>query len=704
MKRLLCILAISSTCFGYIRQVTGDASPVPLVRVDNAAIQFLLNSSVVAGFESSASGSSVTVISANSNPVAAVRSALATWSAVGTASVNFLPLQSTSLGINSSDFQMVIAVGSTPTELSAVGSALAVTIDSYATAPQVVNGVSFPKGGILDSDIIINPADSFSTDGSTVNDLQSVMTHELGHSLSANHTGLLGASMFQFNSNQRFLTTDDLAFVNSTYPLAGSGVSFAQISGTVTAGGAPVPYALLTAFDTSAGVTLGSITNTSGAYSFSVPPGNYQIYAEPLIGVVPINIYLTSAQLALAESVKFQSTLLSGSFPVAANGSVTANIAVTPGASSLAAPLVAESSVNAFVPTALVGGPVTIPSGQSVDLVFAGTGFDSTLSASNFAFYGQGITLQPGSVRVDKSETFNGFDLLRVTLNVPALTSQQLASFVVTSGSGTLSFSGALKIVPPTPTFVSAGVISAAAYTGIQGGVSPGGIYTIYDVPGNPNLGPGGCDPAQYVQNAPNYNAYGSLATTLAGVTVTFDGVPAPMFLSWGCQLNVQVPYEVAGKASTQVVVNFFGSASAPVPVPVIAVQPGFFTSDGKAVRAYNLPAYTINSAQNPAPPGSYVEVYGTGVGKLSGTLVTNQGSPTPAVAGTYTYSIGGSPAAPAYFAGLTSGELGLAQWDLLIPAGTAANAVPITVTDTVSGASSQPGATIFVGASAAAK
>ena len=695
------VLILSTSSFGYIRRLTsivGDTSPAALVRTDVTAIPFLLNANVVAGAQSNASGKAVTVISALSNPVAAVRAALATWNAVSTANVTFLPLQSTNLGIDPNDGSMVIAIGSTPSDLSLVSSALAVTDTYYITSGGVNSaGVNVVRGDITDTDIILNPAIAFSTDGSTSNDLQSVMLHELGHSLGANHTGLLGASMYQYNSNQRFLSTDDLAFVNSAYPATQGSAALGTISGLVTAAGAPVPYALLEAFDTSQGITVGGIAGTDGTYSFQVPPGNYQIYAEPLTtGLVPIILYLTSDQLTLATSVKFQTTLYNGTLALTANGTASANIAVTPGSSALTAPFLSASPVNGTPGSFYSAIGVTVPSGGSTDLVFAGTGFDGTLSNANFTIYGKGITLQPGSVRVDKSFTVGGFNLLRATVNVAATTTQSMATLVVTSGANTLSFSGAILIVPPTPTFVSAGVISAAAYVGIQGGVSPGGIYSIYSINGSPNLGPGGSDPTKYITNAPSYDAYGNIPTILGGVSVTFDGVPAPMFLSWGYQLNFQVPYEVAGKTSTKVVVNYLGSASAAVSVPVLAVQPLFFTSDGKAVRALNLPSYIPNDAQHPAPKGSYVEVYGTGAGKLSNTLVTGHGSGVPSFAGSYTYSIGGSPAAPAYFGGLTSGSVGLAQWDLLIPSTSLSGAVSVVVTD-ASGTSSQPGATIFV-------
>jgi uncharacterized protein (TIGR03437 family) len=129
----------------------------------------------------------------------------------------------------------------------------------------------------------------------------------------------------------------------------------------------------------------------------------------------------------------------------------------------------------------------------------------------------------------------------------------------------------------------------------------------------------------------------------------------------------------------------------------VIAVQPELFAVDG-AGRGYNLIDHTINSAQNPAARGDYVEFYGTGVGKASAySPLTGQGAPAPPTGftGNYTYSIGGSAAAPALFGGWTPTAVGLAQWDVQIPNASATGPVSLIVTDS-SGAASHP-VTIFV-------
>lgn len=697
MLRAACLIFVmASAGFGYIRQeVSGTTTP--LVRVDNTAIQFYLNQQIAPGLQSSASGSNVTVITADSNPQQAVHDALATWNAVTTANIHFLPLLLTQSVIDPDDYQHTIAFGSTASDLSFVGGALAITIDSYVTEPanpgqpgsgplQCASNCTYPAAGdIYDSDVILNPEYSFSTTGvgSNVHDLQATILHEMGHSLSANHTGILGASMFQFPT-QHFLTTDDLTFVESAYPLPTGAAPLGTISGTVTvAGGGPAPYALLTAFDTTEGITVGGVTNPDGTYSFNVPPGNYQMYAEPLNGVVPINIYLTQAQLNQATGTAFQTTFYNGTVTVTAGSTQTANITATAGASTLAGPVVTAVQVNASVSGGSQGGPAVIPSGGSYDLILSGKGFDATLTASNFNFYSP-VSLSIKSMRVDNSQMFGSSPLLRVTLNVAATSTPSLASFTVSSGGNTDSFSGSLVIVPPTPTFVAAGVVSAAPYTGIPGEVSPGGIYSIYDIPSFPNLGPN-----QLVQNGP-YDSYGFLGTTLGGVTVTFDGVPAPLFLSFNGQLNFQVPFEVAGKTTTQVVVNYLGSSSASVAVPVVASQPLFFESCS-GLCAVNLPSRTLNTAQNPAPVGSYVEIYGTGVGKVSYTILTGQATPDfpSGFTGNYTYTMGGSASAPAYFGGWTPTATGLAQWDLLVPAGIGTGAVAVVVQD-ASGASNQ--------------
>jgi uncharacterized protein (TIGR03437 family) len=735
MRRLLpIVLALTPLLFGYDRLNNGQTPASTLQRTDNAAIQFYLNDLVVAGATSSASGSGVTVITAGSNPLQAVELAQAAWNSVTSANVNFLQVRNTPKTHDPSDCTDVVSIAASPAELSAVAGLIAVTLVESATSNgifQCDSGVNLNvmPGDIVDSDILLNPEWSFSTDYSTAFDLQAVLTHEFGHSLSANHSGLLGATMFQYSSNtvvayinQRYLSMDDMAFVSEAYPAAG-GPAPGTIGGTVTVEGAPVPFALLTLIDTTQGIAIGGLSNADGTYSVQVPAGSYLMYAEPFGIVQPGNLYLTVAEAGAATSVRFLATFQGGNsnstiVNVAANASVTGNnIAVTAlpsGAATLAPPQIgfgAAGGSGDVKSVSQIAGPVPIASGQSLDLAFAGLGFDATVTIANLQIYGAGITVT--KVRVDPLEqiNINGtlFPLVRATVTIPARQNAAVATIFINRGSttlSTLSLSGALVITPPTPAFTSPSVVSAATYLGsgvcagfvcASGAVSPGGIYTIFAAKGTSNLGP-----AAGMGNV-GFDAYGFLAANLAGVSVTFDGVAAPLFYVSGGLINVQVPFEVAGKTSTSVVVNFYGSESAPVAVPVLNEQPAFFTdsADGGTDSIVVNADGTVNSKTNPAPRGTYVTAYGTGVGKVAG-VVTGQGAPFEnALTPNYTCTVANANQSfifAAAFVGYTPTEVGLAQFTFQVPTGVAPNTTQVLkCTDTATGVST-PYGTLYVG------
>jgi uncharacterized protein (TIGR03437 family) len=678
----------------YIRSTFSftDGSVVPQKRNDNAGIQFYVNNKIGPNFQSSASGSLVTVISEKSDPVAAIRAALAAWNGIPGANLKFLPLKATDKINDATDNQMTIVVGSTPADLSAVGNALAIT--AIQSAPYIV-GSDDGKGVIADSDIIINPKYPFSTDGSTSTDLQAVMTHELGHSLGMSHSGLLGAAMFQAAAfNARYLTADETGFAASVY--AGTGSNPGTFNGKVVAAdGSPVQAALVTLMDQATGTSISALTGADGSYSLQVGAGNYIVYADPLAAgslVQPANLYLSAATKV---TTNFQTTMLGGfasptRVALTAGGIANApDLIVTAGSSALAWPYMGVGDVNGSSAN-VVNTAVLVSSGQAVDLLLIGGGIDGSVSVQAF---GKGITVRPGTVRVDPKITFGGSlagqPLVRVTVDIAALNAPTLASLIITKGQSVFALSGAFVLVPPKPVFTSKSVVSAASYKGINGdgAVSPGGIYSIYDS-ATSSLGP-----AAFAV-PPGYDPYGNLATTLGGVTVTFDGVPAPLYLSYSGQLNLQVPFEVAGKTSTKIVVDYLGSRSDAVSVPVVPAQPAFFTFTpaGTDVIIQNFPDYSLNGAGNPIARGGITLLYGTGLGKLGYALATGQPGVVPPAtyASTYSCSVGGKAAAT--YAYWNYGFVGEAIWTLTVPGDAPTGAVTLTCTDSVTGTTTQPG------------
>ena len=73
---------------------------------------------------------------------------------------------------------------------------------------------------------------------------------------------------------------------------------------------------------------------------------------------------------------------------------------------------------------------------------------------------------------------------------------------------------------------------------------------------------------------------------------------------------------------------------------------------------------YSLNSAKQPAAPGSVIQVYATG---LSGT-------------GVITAKIGSQVVAQPYYGGLAPGFAGLQQVDLILPADLTGNSVNVSV------------------------
>lgn len=720
--------------FGYIRLMTTPPLPpapptpsVPLVRFDAAQIQFYINNQLLPGLQSSASGSNVTVIAPGADPVGAARAALATWNASG-ANVNFLPLQSTTLVDDPTDGKMVITLATTPADVSYVGGAVAITAFSYVNSSGQDpdnSSINVVNGNIIDSDILLNPSVTFTTDGTgsasgaalangtKQQDLQAVLTHELGHSLGASHSGLLAATMFQYGAiDERYLSVDDLTFVKTAYPPSGS-TQLGTISGAITAsGGAPVAFGMLTMIDTAQKITLGGLTNSDGTYSLQVPPGNYVIYAEPFNSIIqPGNLYLSAAQAALVSA--FETTFNGGpttTVSVSAGATTTVNFSVNSGLSTLTLPFIGFGTTGKTGDVSTYSqilGPVRVPSGQqSVDLVFGGSGFSGTLTLANIAVLGGGVTAT--AIKADTSRLNlpgGSAPLQRLTLSIPATQTSTSTSIVITQGSTVLSMSAVLVITPPTPTFTSASLVSAASYANANGGaaVSPGGIATLFSTTGTLTIGP----PA-LVPHGP-LNSYNALPSTLSGVSVSFDGVEAPLFYVYAGQIGLQVPFEVAAKVggTTNVIVNYNGAANAPVAVNVVSLQPAIFTltSDGGADSIITNQDYAtnmnVNSASNPARVGTYVTIYGTGVGVTSlGVagygLQTGVGAPGPPAGYPqgYTCTIG-STAVLAYFGGWTPTGIGLAQWTVQVPTG-ATGKLNLKCTDNASGVSTQAG-TIYV-------
>jgi uncharacterized protein (TIGR03437 family) len=255
---------------------------------------------------------------------------------------------------------------------------------------------------------------------------------------------------------------------------------------------------------------------------------------------------------------------------------------------------------------------------------------------------------------------------------------------------------GSQKVVVPVTTIVTTSpqvppligsVVNAASQT--AGSVAPGEILTIFGFGAGPSNTAGfTLDPS------------GKVANSLNGAQVLFDGRPAPMIYGSASQVNVIVPYEVAGQATTTVALKFGALTSGAWTIPVAATAPGIFTlaSSGVGQAAVLNQDNSVNDPSHPAARGSIIQIYATGEGQTAPLGVTGAitGSDLKTPLLPVKVAIGGQDALVQFAGSAGNAVDGLFQVNAVVPqAATPGTAVPIAIS--VGGVASQSGVTIAV-------
>ena len=234
------------------------------------------------------------------------------------------------------------------------------------------------------------------------------------------------------------------------------------------------------------------------------------------------------------------------------------------------------------------------------------------------------------------------------------------------------AYNSALNPLVNTPAVISANAIGNAANY-FRASVSPGEIITLFGA----RFGPADLVTLQY-------DAANRITTSLAGVQLLFDSVPAPVIYASAGQSSFIVPYGVSGKRTVNVQYVYQGARSNTITMDVFAALPALFSIDqsGTGPGAIQDANYQLNSAANPAKAGDVVLLYGTGAGNIfpEGPDGGLAGDPLPKPNAPVTIQIGGKDATVLY-AGASPGLTnGLIQINVLIPAGLAPGAQPVSL------------------------
>ena len=320
---------------------------------------------------------------------------------------------------------------------------------------------------------------------------------------------------------------------------------------------------------------------------------------------------------------------------------------------------------------------------QTLNLTSTGGSIPVTITASS----------TPAWLSVSPSNGSTGTTLASPL--VVTVTAAPSSTMTATTYNGTITITptGQTPITVPVTLAVTGlpapqpGTISNSASLAF-GPISPGELITIKGT----NLGP--ITPASFT-----VGSGGTLNGTLSGVQVLFDGIAGtPIYVS-STQINAIVPYEIGGRASTNVIVSDNSQQSAAIPQNVASQAPGIYTDSSTGIGqasvtnqngTLNGPStgVSVNNttiATFPAPEGSVIAVYMTGGGQTNpasatGT-VTPGGSTLYNIPGTVTATIGGV-SAQVQFAGAAPGLVtGVIQVNVKVPTGISGNALPLAIT-----------------------
>jgi uncharacterized protein (TIGR03437 family) len=164
--------------------------------------------------------------------------------------------------------------------------------------------------------------------------------------------------------------------------------------------------------------------------------------------------------------------------------------------------------------------------------------------------------------------------------------------------------SGIVAAIEPgrTPTPRIFGIANAAFGT-VGGHISPGELISLY----GSHIGP--ATPVSFTPTSAGF-----VPTSLGGVQVLMQGHALPLLYVSDSQINAVAPFFSSSSSPTlNVVLN--SAASPEFPVVNLQTDPQIFQNADGSAKAVNQDG-SLNSAAQPAPAGSIVSIWATGIGR----------------------------------------------------------------------------------------
>lgn len=338
---------------------------------------------------------------------------------------------------------------------------------------------------------------------------------------------------------------------------------------------------------------------------------------------------------------------------------------------------------------------LTVAPAQSLSLNNANLNFASQVGSAAPAAQTVALTASNGNLPFGAIASVigpTGVNWLSVTptSGTASSTATNLSISVNPQGLNAGTYSGSVVVTSPNAsnspqtinvTYNVSAIPRPAPTTVVNGGslqpgaVAPGEIITISGI----NLGP-----ATGVSPPVNGN---QVPTSSNNVQVTFDGIPGALLYVSAVQINTIVPYGIAGRAQTQMVVTYLNTPSNAIVLNVTGTAPGIVTVANTTQAAILNADGSLNTPANPAAKNTSIVFYATGEGQtnppgVDGLIIDTVPSALKMPVQPVSVTIGGQAAIVQYAGSLPGFVSGAMQVNVIVPDGAPSGpAVPVVLT-----------------------
>jgi len=220
-----------------------------------------------------------------------------------------------------------------------------------------------------------------------------------------------------------------------------------------------------------------------------------------------------------------------------------------------------------------------------------------------------------------------------------------------------------------SPISINAGGIVNSATFAAGAPVAPGSLVSVY-----------GTFPVNAAQaNVTPWSA------ALSGLSIRFGGIQAPLSYVSATQVNIQVPWEMAGQTQASVTATVASETTTAQTVSLANFAPGVFVmnAQGQGAVVDALSGHLIDPSSPATAGATYISIYCTGLGPVTNQPATGAAPSASVFSETImppTVTVGGVPAS-ILFSGLAPTFVGLYQINVQVPAAVPfGNTVPLVV------------------------